>query len=62
MNNKMKTREEIVNKMEEIYKIGKDDPKACLPKIILAGDVLDWVLGEGDYLDADENGEIEWIK
>lgn len=58
----MKTRQEIVDKMEEIYQKGKEDPKVCIPKVILAGDVLDWVLGESDYLDTDENGEIEWIK
>ena len=37
METKMKTRKQIVDKMEEIYKKGKEDSTVCIPKIILAG-------------------------
>lgn len=60
--NKIKTRQEIIDKMEEIYKMLKEHKQVNIPRAILATDVLDWVLGEGDYLDTNKDGEIEWLK
>lgn len=60
--NKIKTRQEIIDKMEEIYKMLKEHKQVDIPRAILATDVLDWVLGESDYLDTNKDGEIEWLK
>lgn len=59
---KIRTRQEIVEKMEEMYKMLKDNKQVNVPRVILAGDVLDWVLGDSDYLDTNTEGEIEWLK
>jgi len=59
---KIRTRQEIVEKMEEMYKMLKDNKQVNVPRVILAGDVLDWVLGDSDYLDTNAEGEIEWLK
>lgn len=59
---KIRTRQEIVEKMEEMYKLLKDNKQVNVPRVILAGDVLDWVLGDSDYLDTNTEGEIEWLK
>lgn len=59
---KIRTRQEIVEKMEEMYKLLKDNKQVNVPRVILAGDVLDWVLGDSDYLDTNAEGEIEWLK
>lgn len=54
----MRTKEEIEQKIDELYSLSIEG-KMDLAKVILATDVLAWVLGK-DYLETNENGIIEW--
>lgn len=55
----MKTEEEIKNKIMELYDLMMEY-KLDAVKVMLATDVLSWVIGDGDYLDTNEDGTIEW--
>nr|DAR26655.1 MAG TPA: hypothetical protein [Bacteriophage sp.] len=45
----MRTRQEIVDKIEEMYSLAKEN-KLDMLKVIIMADALCWVLGD-DYLD-----------
>lgn len=51
--NNMKTRAEIVEKMEELYNCRE---KGLLPVdyVLFITDILDWVIGENDFLNTDK--------
>lgn len=51
--NKTRTRQEIVEKMEELYLYGREG-KLPLEYVIPITDALDWCLGDSDYLDTKE--------
>lgn len=51
--NKTRTRQEIVEKMEELYLYGREG-KLPLEYVIPITDALDWCLGDSDYLDTEE--------
>lgn len=48
----MKTRKEIVDKMEELYEMGREK-KLPLEYVISITDTLDWCLGDCDYLETE---------
>lgn len=58
MNDKTRTRKEIVDKMEELYKLGREK-KLPLEYVIPITDALDWCLGDSDYLDTEQLKEKE---
>ncbi len=58
MNNKTRTRKEIVDKMEELYELGRTN-KLPLNYVIPITDALDWCLGDSDYLDTEQLKEKE---
>lgn len=45
----MRTRQEIVDKIEEMYSLAKEN-KLDILKVIIMADALYWILGD-DYLD-----------
>ena len=47
----MRTKEEIEDKINELYKLA-EEKKIDLLRVIVINDALSWVLGE-DYLDTD---------
>lgn len=49
----MRKRREIVDKMEELYKLGREG-KLPFEYVIPITDTLDWCLGDSDYLDTEE--------
>ena len=51
--NKTRTRQEIVEKIEELYKYGREG-KLPLEYVIPITDALDWCLGDSDYLSTEE--------
>lgn len=51
--NKTRTRQEIVEKMEELYKYGREG-KLPFEYVMPITDALDWCLGDSNYLDTEE--------
>ena len=51
--NKTRSRREIVEKIEELYKYGREG-KLSLEYVIPITDALDWCLGDSDYLSTEE--------
>lgn len=50
---KTRTRNEIVDKMEELYKYGREG-NLPLEYVIPITDALDWCLGDSNYLDTEQ--------
>lgn len=53
MNNNLRTRKEIVDKIEELYEFSKNG-KLPLSYVMNITDALDWCLGDSNFLDTEE--------